>query len=114
MRHRCVFFSFCLALVIFVGLGSNAAGQAPMDCTTQAFEDLGLTDIDGRAVTINNAEIVAAAAPLPEHCFVRGLLLQNIILRSDSPLRHGMESFIRSEEEVGTEASIRNGSLASE
>ncbi len=74
MRHRCVFFSFCLALVIFVGLGSNAAGQAPMDCTTQAFEDLGLTDIDGRAVTINNAEIVAAAAPLPEHCFVRGVI----------------------------------------
>ncbi len=49
MRHRCVFFSFCLALVILSVLVSNAAGQALMDCTTQAFEDLGLTDIDGRA-----------------------------------------------------------------
>ncbi len=51
--------------------------------------------------------------PYQNIAFREGLLLQNIILRSDSPLRHGMESFIRSEEEVGTEASIRNGSLAS-
>jgi feruloyl esterase len=66
--------SLVTALVLFalVGFGINVAHS--LDCTTIAFQGLGLTDIDGREVTIDNAEIVAAAAPLPEHCFVRGLI----------------------------------------
>ncbi|MEO0249585.1 MAG: tannase/feruloyl esterase family alpha/beta hydrolase [candidate division WOR-3 bacterium] len=72
-----------VVIVLFVLLAagmaawpSNASG---MDCTVKAFNDLQLKDEKfGKSVTIESAAIVPAAAGVPEHCDVVGIMWPTI------------------------------------
>lgn len=84
---------FVKFLIPVLFLAVMAGSAQAMDCTTIAFEALGLEDKTGTAVTNISATLVAAAGSLPEYCDVQGTILPEITFRVVLPTTTWNERF---------------------